>query len=540
MDITIKTKLNITFGAIIVIVLVAGFFIYSSLTHLTHVIHVEEEKFEEMLLAKDLRDIHTHIVLETVESITGKNMGVNSNRQEKIKKEFKKFYKIEKKFIHSLETAEEKSIGQRIVKQLKDLEPIVTTELSSLLQSDGSNSDFLKLHKKIDLVAGNVENDVNNIVKILHDEVEEAKKDVNSTQKMIVLEMELTGFILLVLILTSSYFLTKNINGRIGNLIDLIRESAENKDLTVNFHTSKTDEVSQVKMAVTTLFNSFTEILKSAKRSSDENSSVSQELSATSQQIGERVEQQSDSLEKSTHSLETIVEKVNHSVDNAKETMDNVKITQEHLESAKNDINQLTGHVEETSEREAELSEKLEAVSSSAKDVKEVLTVISDIAEQTNLLALNAAIEAARAGEHGRGFAVVADEVRKLAERTQKSLGEINITINQIVQAIIDANNDMKENSHKIHVLLDLSSSVESKITETTENMNDVYSSSTSTEEGAVEIKKLTEHIKSEFDEINSVSISNARSVEEIAEASKHLSKLTVTLTTKLEEIRIA
>jgi len=110
-----------------------------------------------------------------------------------------------------------------------------------------------------------------------------------------------------------------------------------------------------------------------------------------------------------------------------------------------NSLEQSASAVEQINSSMQNVSGKTTEVASQAEDIKNIVNVIKDIAEQTNLLALNAAIEAARAGEHGRGFAVVADEVRQLAERTGKSLSEIEANINILVQSVNEVAESVKE-----------------------------------------------------------------------------------------------
>ena len=129
-------------------------------------------------------------------------------------------------------------------------------------------------------------------------------------------------------------------------------------------------------------------------------------------------------------------------------------------------IDTTIGRIDTIAQKETELADNLQSLVSSANETKEILSTIGDIADQTNLLALNAAIEAARAGEHGRGFAVVADEVRKLAERTQKSLAEISATINVLVQAISDSSESLNLNKEDMMGLTEYVGTVDTKMNE--------------------------------------------------------------------------
>ncbi len=193
----------------------------------------------------------------------------------------------------------------------------------------------------------------------------------------------------------------------------------------------------------------------------------------------------------------------------SKETQKNIQNANDELGSAKVSLNQLSGEVNSFVEIENELSTELLSLKNDADSVKDVLTVIKDIAEQTNLLALNAAIEAARAGEHGRGFAVVADEVRKLAERTQKSLTEIDTSVSIIVQSINDVSDKMHENTNNIENLITISNEVENKITVTSDAIDSSTKVANKSAEDTIEISSNVKIIIEDISKIDVISTAN-------------------------------
>lgn len=314
---------------------------------------------------------------------------------------------------------------------------------------------------------------------------------------------------------------------------------SNDRDLSMTYETPYNDELREIANALNLFMGKLRNVVQEAIKSSDENAAVAHELSSTSMSIGQRAEQESDIIEKTSQTGKTAKENILSSVTKSKEAQVEIGNTNKSLKETNSDFKELIANIQTTAQIEHDLQSRMNTLANDAEQVKDILNVINDIADQTNLLALNAAIEAARAGEHGRGFAVVADEVRKLAERTQKSLIEINATVNVIVQAITDASMQMDQNGTLFITLVEQSQNVSNKILSSVELMTNsvftVETSANSTEQSGKEIEKAMD----EMAHINQISMQNVRDLEEIASAADHLHQVTQKLNDKLHYFKV-
>ena len=366
------------------------------------------------------------------------------------------------------------------------------------------------------------------------------KKMLEETNTILVSEYKtdkMTFYSVLALIVIILFgFIILIINSIIKPVLRLSQEiSANTNDLTKEYEYTTNDELKIMVDAINVFTRKLNQAVHESKSTSLENVTISEALASTSVSIHSSSVESMHIVQETTAQAVVAQEKMTSTLDETAQANEKMALASQTIDDVSTNFSTLIDNIRESAEVENQLSDKLRELSTDAGQVKDILTIIGDIADQTNLLALNAAIEAARAGEHGRGFAVVADEVRKLAERTQKSLTEIQASVNVIVQNILEASGQISVNSEKFEALVASSNEVDEKVIQSKENMNSALTSVSSatdlTKETAIQVTQIMDKIK----EIDALSNSNSVSAEEISTTTKELLSMTEKLNNQLE-----
>ncbi|WRG13967.1 methyl-accepting chemotaxis protein TlpB [Helicobacter pylori] len=303
------------------------------------------------------------------------------------------------------------------------------------------------------------------------------------------------------------------------------------KDLRVKIDVGdRNDEISQVGRGINLFVENARLIMEEIKGISTSNKTSMDKLVQIAQETQKSMKDSSTTLNSVKNKATDVSSMMNISIEQSQGLRKRLIETQGLVKESKDAIGDLFSQITESAHTEEELSSKVEQLSRNADDVKSILDIINDIADQTNLLALNAAIEAARAGEHGRGFAVVADEVRNLAGRTQKSLAEINSTIMVIVQEINDVSSQMNLNSQKMERLSDMSKSVQETYEKMSSNLSSVVQDSNQSMDDYAKSGHQIEAMVSDFVEVEKVASKTLADSSDILNIATHVSGTTMNL----------
>lgn len=255
----------------------------------------------------------------------------------------------------------------------------------------------------------------------------------------------------------------------IGELNRRIKDLAHGEgDLTRRIDVHSNDEIGETAHAVNAFIEKVQGIIQSMKTSMERAVQVSREIKRDADEIKKTVETQNHLVDETKMLAGDIKEDLKIAEESVSDTSKDVEQTYHTLDHMQKTLTQVAAKIIEDAGGAKEVAQNVTSLADQTNQIKDVIAIIKEIADQTNLLALNAAIEAARAGEHGRGFAVVADEVRKLAERTQKSLTEIDAAVSVIVQGVVQAQDEINTMANNAELVTETTEQV---VTETDKTM---------------------------------------------------------------------
>ncbi|MFT6900081.1 MAG: methyl-accepting chemotaxis protein [Colwellia sp.] len=374
-----------------------------------------------------------------------------------------------------------------------------------------------------------------NQIKLLND-------DSNTMHSIVDDSVFLTGASLLVgslIAIALSLVISRSIILPIKNMVDHLTLAANNNDLTVRFEKKGKDELSEVASKVNNMLSTFQKSLQDVLNASNQISVCAEETSVISSQVEQSTHEQVEQMESIATAINEMAMTVKEVAVSTLVTSDSSDSAAEMTKSGLQSMQATTNIIEQLAEIINQTTKTIAALEQSSINIAGVLEVINGIAEQTNLLALNAAIEAARAGEQGRGFAVVADEVRALASRTQQSTGEISEIVGLLQKNSTSAVTLMKESEEQVINVINSASSTGDALNTIADIITQINDMSTQIATASEQQEIVVEEININVVKINDKTQESSQAIVDVSKAGQELAKLSTGMQILVAQFKI-
>ncbi|MGI3129214.1 methyl-accepting chemotaxis protein [Halopseudomonas pachastrellae] len=332
--------------------------------------------------------------------------------------------------------------------------------------------------------------------------------------------------------------LTRSIVGPISQALQVARTIASG-DLSQRVHAEGNDEPAELLRALAAMRDSLSDTIEGISNASSQLASASEELNAVTEDSARGLRQQNNEVEQAATAVNEMTAAVEEVARNAASTSEASRETDEHSRNGQYQVRQTVSSINALSNDLTETAENVESLAAEVNSITQMLDVIRAVAEQTNLLALNAAIEAARAGEQGRGFAVVADEVRALAHRTQQSTTEIEQMIGSVQKGASSAVQAMQGSTGLAATTLRLAQAAGEALDGVTRAVSSINERNLVIASASEEQVQVAREVDRNLVNIRDLSTQSAAGAEQTNSASQELSRLAVQLRDLVARFRL-